>query len=87
MANYMYFAAVTPPISEAVVDHDYALLALKKCGDTTRDLWSATVSAMRKLDAHITEPIKNFINVDLKNFKVDIDSRPTSVTLVWMDNP
>lgn len=53
-----------PPanVSEAVVDHDYTLLAMKRSGEASRDWWSQVIGAMRKMDANLVEPIKSFLN-------------------------
>ena len=67
---FLSYSTAIPHISEAVIDHDYALLAVRKCGETTRDIWGSTVNASRKLDVNVSEPLRNFINVDLRNFKV-----------------
>lgn len=84
IGNYLSFTAGPPSVSEAAVDHDYALLAVRRCGDTFRDVWAALAGATRKLDTLVTEPIKTFINGDLKNFKVNKIARPTYVKLFEM---
>ncbi|KAL8901465.1 MAG: hypothetical protein Q9207_005188 [Kuettlingeria erythrocarpa] len=49
---------IVPPanVSEAVIDHDYTLLALKSYGEGARDLWTSTTSGMRKMEANVVEP-------------------------------
>ena len=59
-----------PVISEAVLDHDYSILALKRYGDGTRDFWSQTFSALKKLESTTMHPIRSFIHGELRNFKV-----------------
>lgn len=64
-------AYTTSPInvSEAVVDHDYTLLAVKRHGDCMREIWGKLLDNARKLDQLVAEPIRAFIQGDLKNFK------------------
>lgn len=63
--------AVNPLVtSEAVLDHDYTLLAMTRCGDSSRDLWNGLFSTTAKLELLVSEPIRNFVQNDLRNFKV-----------------
>ncbi|OJJ47665.1 hypothetical protein ASPZODRAFT_1740489 [Penicilliopsis zonata CBS 506.65] len=55
--------------SEAVIDHDYTLLAMKRCGDCSKELWNGLISTSKRLDAEVADPIRNFINGELRNFK------------------
>lgn len=57
-------------VSEAVVDHDYALLALKRYGESVKDFWNGVISTVKKSDSLIAEPIRAFIQNDLRQFKV-----------------
>ncbi|TAQ83803.1 hypothetical protein B7494_g7876 [Chlorociboria aeruginascens] len=61
----------TPPanISEAVLDHDYTLLAMRRFGDGSREWWSQVIFGMKKMDGNIVEPIKTFMAGELRNFK------------------
>ncbi|KAI9931850.1 hypothetical protein ASPWEDRAFT_49451 [Aspergillus wentii DTO 134E9] len=56
-------------VSEAVLDHDYTLQSMKRCGDSSKDLWNGLVTTTRKLDTLVADPIKSFIQEDLRNFK------------------
>lgn len=60
-----------PPtnISEAVVDHDYTLLAMKRLGDGSREWWSQIIGGGKKMETIIIEPIKTFMTGELRNFK------------------
>lgn len=62
---------LVPPahVSEAVIDHDYTLLALKSYGEGARDLWTSTISGMRKMEANMVEPVRSLLQGDLKAFK------------------
>ncbi|KAK2801172.1 SNF1-interacting protein [Onygenales sp. PD_10] len=66
-----FLSHVTAPasVSEAVIDHDYALLALKRHGESARDFWTGVMSTVKKSDALIAEPIRAFIQSDLRAFK------------------
>ncbi|KKZ58462.1 hypothetical protein EMCG_00953 [[Emmonsia] crescens] len=57
-------------VSEAVVDHDYALLALKRYGESVKDFWNGVISTVKKSDTLIAEPIRAFIQNDLRQFKL-----------------
>ncbi|KAJ5444190.1 uncharacterized protein N7458_008062 [Penicillium daleae] len=56
-------------VSEAVVDHDYTLLAMRRSGEGSRDLWNGLVMATKKMESLIAEPIRVFIHEDLRHFK------------------
>ncbi|KAJ5551594.1 hypothetical protein N7535_000461 [Penicillium sp. DV-2018c] len=56
-------------VSEAVVDHDYTLLAMRRCGEGSKGLWSGLVTTTRKMESLIAEPIRDFIQEDLRHFK------------------
>ncbi|KAJ5586960.1 uncharacterized protein N7459_002725 [Penicillium hispanicum] len=56
-------------VSEAVVDHDYTLLAMRRCGEGSKDLWHGLVTATKKMESLIAEPIRTFIHEDLRHFK------------------
>ncbi|KAL8873829.1 MAG: hypothetical protein Q9174_000758 [Haloplaca sp. 1 TL-2023] len=64
-------AQVVPPVtvSEAVIDHDYTLLALKTYGEAARELWSSSILGIRKLEINVVEPARNFAQNDLRAFK------------------
>lgn len=56
--------------SENVLDNDYATLALKRYGDCARDFWSGVLSTLKKADTVVADPIRTFINGDLRALKV-----------------
>ncbi|KAF2151055.1 hypothetical protein K461DRAFT_165751 [Myriangium duriaei CBS 260.36] len=60
-----------PPsqISEAVLDHDYATLATKRYADAAREFWQATFKSIKKSEKNVIEPIRAFMNNDLRNFR------------------
>jgi hypothetical protein len=52
-----------PPanVSEAVLDHDYTLLAMKRFGEGQREWWQQMVGGMKKMDPNVVEPIRAFM--------------------------
>ncbi|KAL8973105.1 MAG: hypothetical protein Q9183_000174 [Haloplaca sp. 2 TL-2023] len=62
---------VVPPItvSEAVIDHDYTLLALKTYGEAAKELWSSSILGVKKMEINVVEPARNFAQNDLRAFK------------------
>lgn len=66
-----FLSYTTNPInvSEAVLDHDYTVLAVKRHGDCMKDIWGALAGTLKRLDRLVADPIKNFIQNDLRNFK------------------
>ena len=66
-----FVAQNVPPvhISEALIDHDYTLLAMKRYGDGVREFWNAALSGIRKMESNMGEPIKAFLQNDLRSFK------------------
>lgn len=43
---------------------------MRRCGDGSKDMWNGLVSAARKIETIVSEPIRVFIQEDLRNFKV-----------------
>lgn len=66
-----FLAQMTPPIhlSEAVIDHDYTLLAMKRYGEGAKEFWMATISGLKKIQANMVDPIRTFLHSDLRSFK------------------
>lgn len=66
-----FIAYGTPPaqVSEAVIDHDYALLAIKRYGEGAREYWSSTISGLKRLDSNVADPTRNFLQIDIRAFK------------------
>ncbi|KAJ5616012.1 hypothetical protein N7537_001126 [Penicillium hordei] len=69
VSNFLSYSAHPLVVSEAVVDHDYTLLAMRRCGEGSKDLWSGLITTTRKLESLISEPIRDFIQEDLRHFK------------------
>ncbi|KAL8667223.1 MAG: hypothetical protein Q9202_000796 [Teloschistes flavicans] len=66
-----FLSQMLPPanVSEAVIDHDYTLLAIKRYADAARDLWTSTIQGMMKMEVNMVEPVRNFVQNDLRAFK------------------
>lgn len=81
-----FLAQTTPPahLSEAVIDHDYTLLAMKRYGEGAKEFWTATISGLKKIQANMVEPIKTFLHNDLRSFRET--RRNLHVTQKELDN-
>jgi hypothetical protein len=66
-----FLSHATPPrqISEAILDHDYTLLAMQRYSEGAKEFWHHTLRVAKRYDATIVEPIRSFLNSDLKSFK------------------
>ena len=70
LVNSFVDHAIAPSnVSEAVIDHDYTLLAMRRWSEGAKDYWLNTLGGLKKLDATVNEPIRGFINGDLRAFK------------------
>jgi len=89
-----FFAQSALPlnVSEAVIDHDYTLLAMKRYGEGARGYWTSTIASLRKMEVNMVEPIRYFLQTDLRSFKVNfalcsihpVRSWPCSQHRCWM---
>ncbi|KAI1378257.1 hypothetical protein F4677DRAFT_412693 [Hypoxylon crocopeplum] len=64
-----YLGKIIPPANINAVDNDYTALALKRFSEGSREWWMQVMNAARKIDVMSAEPIRNFIQGDLRNFK------------------
>ncbi|PFH58657.1 hypothetical protein XA68_13403 [Ophiocordyceps unilateralis] len=55
--------------ADAIVENDYALVALKRVSEGQRQCWTQTLTSVKKLDSLIVDPTRNFLNGDVRNFK------------------
>ena len=67
-----FLARAVPPanISEAIIDPDYTLLAMKRYGEGAREFWSNLILGMKKMESTIVDPIRALLQGELRNFKV-----------------
>ncbi|KAI2630956.1 hypothetical protein GGR54DRAFT_584919 [Hypoxylon sp. NC1633] len=64
-----YLSKIVPPPNINAVDNDYTALALKRFSEGSREWWMQVLNAARKMDNMSVEPIRNFLQGDLRNFK------------------
>ncbi|KAF7679239.1 transcription factor 3 [Alternaria burnsii] len=66
-----YIQASHPPLqlSEAVVDHDYTVLALKRFGEGAREFWNGTLRSIKRAEQTMCEPMRAFVSNDLRMLK------------------
>ncbi|KAL8820541.1 MAG: hypothetical protein Q9223_001252 [Gallowayella weberi] len=66
-----FLSQAIPPtnLAEAVLDHDYTLLAVKRYGEAAREIWTSTILSMKKMELNMVEPIRSLMQNDLRNFK------------------
>ncbi|KAI0128635.1 PH domain-containing protein [Xylariales sp. AK1849] len=64
-----YLSKIVPPITVREVDHDYTALALKRISEGSREWWMHVLGLARKMDTMSAEPIRNFLNNDMRSFK------------------
>ncbi|OKL60527.1 hypothetical protein UA08_04202 [Talaromyces atroroseus] len=69
IGSFISFVASPISISEAVIDHDYTVLAIKRHGDCLKDTWGSILGTMKKVDRLVVDPIKTFIQGDLRSFR------------------
>ncbi|KAM7209235.1 hypothetical protein V8F20_000573 [Naviculisporaceae sp. PSN 640] len=55
--------------AEGVIDADYTMLALRRVSDGARGWWGGILGTVRRLEAVSVEPIRGFVNGDLRTFK------------------
>ena len=67
--SFLTQAAPPAQVSEAVLDHDYTLLAMRRYGEGAREFWNQTFRGIKKYESTVVEPIRSFLNSDLRAFK------------------
>ena len=56
-------------LSEAMLDHDYSILAMRKYGDAAKDYWMSMIAVVKRLTAMVIDPIRHFLQNDLRAFR------------------
>ncbi|KAI9882820.1 MAG: hypothetical protein M1823_005433 [Watsoniomyces obsoletus] len=70
LVNGFLTRSIPPPnLSEAVVDQDYTILAIRRFAEGAREYWSHTVASTKKMEATVLEPLRAFLQGELRNFK------------------
>ncbi|KAI1766388.1 hypothetical protein GGR53DRAFT_213536 [Hypoxylon sp. FL1150] len=64
-----YLGKMIPPPTVNAVDHDYTALALKRFSEGSRDWWMQILNVARNMDTMSAEPIRSFLQGDLRTFK------------------
>jgi len=66
-----FLSATAPPVnlSEAIIDHGYTFLAASKYGEGAQSFWGSTITAMKKLDSTMVDPIRSFLQNEVRPFK------------------
>ena len=72
--SYLRQLIPTQAVADTVIDNEYTQLALKRVGDGARDYWTQIQALARRMDVIAVEPIKLFLQNDLRAFK---DARRT----------
>lgn len=71
LVNGFLTAVSSPPhVSEAVIDHDHTLLAMRRYSEGAKDFWATTIYGLKRMDGNMVEPIRSFLQNDLRSFKV-----------------
>ena len=55
--------------SEAIIDHDYTLLAIKRYGDGAKEYWSMMIAGLKNMEGKIADPIRQFLKDDVRSYK------------------
>lgn len=66
---HSYLNKTAPPVGDGLLDSDYTLLALKRVGEGSREWLTQMLNGMKRMDSTVVEPIRTFMNGDLRNFK------------------
>ena len=66
-----FISASIPPtqLSETIIDHDYTLLAARRYGEGAKAYWSNIISGTKRMDVTMIEPVRGFLQNDLRAFK------------------
>jgi hypothetical protein len=67
--TYLLWTAPPAQVSEAILDHDYTALALKRYNEGAKEFWSSTLKWMKKVESTVIDPIKTYLQTDLAALK------------------
>jgi hypothetical protein len=68
--GFLNSSALPSTLSEAVIDHDYTLLAARRYAEGAQAFWNSTILGLKKMDINMVEPIRAFLQNELRSFKV-----------------
>lgn len=69
ITNFTSHAVLPTTVSETMLDHDYSVLAMRKCSEGAKDYWMSMVTVIKRLPSLVCEPIRLFQANELKVFK------------------
>jgi hypothetical protein len=67
--NFISHATLPTTISEAVLDQDYSILTMRKYSEGAKEYWMSMLAVVKRLNGLVVEPIKAFLQNDLRAFK------------------
>ncbi len=67
--NFISHAMLPTSISEAVLDQDYSILAMRKYSEGAKDFWLSMVAVIKRLNVLVVEPTRAFLNNEVRAFK------------------
>jgi VAD1 Analog of StAR-related lipid transfer domain/BAR domain of APPL family/PH domain len=68
--NHFTSNAVLPvAISESILDHDYSILAMRRYSESAKDFWMSMVAVAKRMNTLVIEPIRSFLQSDIRAFK------------------
>ena len=67
--NFISHATLPTTISEAVLDQDYSILAMRNYSEGAKEFWMSMLAVVKRMNVLIVEPIKTFMQNDLRAFK------------------
>ena len=67
--GFLLSSALPANTSEAIVDHDYTLLAMKSYGEGAKEYWSTMISGLKNIEAKIADPVRQFLRDEVRSYK------------------
>lgn len=63
-----------PPsnVSEAIIDHDYTLLAAKRYGESAREYWLGMILGLKNMESRMADPIRQFLKDEIRSYKASL---------------
>ena len=74
VGSFTSHALLPSAITEAVLDHDYSVLAMRKYMEGAKDFWMSALAVIRRLTTLVADPIRSFLQNELRVFKVRLDA-------------
>ncbi|KAK7559777.1 hypothetical protein IWX49DRAFT_110209 [Phyllosticta citricarpa] len=66
-----FITQAVPPqaLSEAALDHDYTILAIRRYNEGAREFWMNTIRGLKRIDGTVVEPIRAFLQTDIRGLR------------------